>query len=704
MNSFKTPINKKNSYTPLPKGGLYVFLLLGSLLFSLTISAQRNLTLFGLPEVMQTSNISPAFFPSAKLTVGLPGLSNVNYLRSNNSFSAKDLGLKGFFPFGGDPNYAMALSNTNPMNDAFLDATVELFNAGYRLDRHFFRISLTDHVEGLAQYPFGYLDMKADNQKGALVRSKTYDLSGMNINYNHYRALGLGYAFQYNERLSIGARFSLLTGLEHLSTTNSGLMLRLPAEAGGILVANNMTFWASGLDLYDGARNIPLFVEGNYGFSMDIGAEYQVNERIRVFGSVVNIGYLKYNIHNDIYNFNSTDIDPESTDDFVGDLEDEIFDRLIDNPVRRFHPYYRELTPQVYAGGHYAVDGHQKIGFLLNLRKYRDYTSYLDFGLAASYSNRVNPWLTLTGNYALYNKNFINLGFGASAELGPCQVYLATDNVISLFTPSSTKNTHFNVGVNFVFGRMERPDPTKDIAENKMEDPADTTSAPIVELEPPPMLDHSGLVSKPSDARYFLLKVKAKDKATDEIVDATYVDIYRIGLGNKKELVRTNRYGTGEFMLRMDKSEEPHELYLRCYGYEPVTFPFYPTGTSFDQTFVLDYKEGEIPLSASVEPEVDTIVEEEIVEEMPAEPIVEVEDSDAVSADGKKKERIDFGPHRLTQRTSLRQGPSSSATSMDRLDDGDRVIVLEKTNDSWWKVEYNKRSGWVKAALLTPSF
>ncbi len=709
MNSFKTPINKKNECNPLKLGVLYVVLGLGSLLFSTNAAAQRNLTLFGLPEVMQTSNISPAFFPSAQLTVGLPGLSNVNFMRSNNSFTPKDVGLKGFFPFFDEPNYAMGLSKVNPMNTGFLDATVELFNAGYRLDRHFFRLSLTDYVEGRVQYPFGFIDLLADSKKGGLPRSKTYDLSGMNILYNHYRSLGIGYAFQYNERLSIGARFNILSGLEHLSTFNNGVMLRLPAEDSGVLVANQMTLWASGLDLYNGNTNrkLPLFVEGNYGFSLDIGAEFQVNSRIRVFGSAVNIGYLKFNINNDIYQFNSTDVDPESADDFTSDLQDEILDRLTDNPIRRYNPFYRELTPQVYAGGHYSLDGHQKIGLLLNFRKYRDYTNTLEFGLAASYSNRVNDWLTLTGNYAMYNKNFVNLGLGASAELGPCQVYFATDNVISVFVPGSAKNTHFNVGVNFVFGRIAKPSEDDIAQDDKMEEPADSTATVAeVELPPPPMLDHSGLVSKPSDARYFLLKVKAKDKATDEIVDATYVDIYQIGLGGEKELVRTNRYGTGEFMLRMDKSEEPHELYLRCYGYEPVTFPFYPTGTSFDQTFILEYKEGEIPLSASVEPEMDTIIEE-VVEEEP----VEIEPSDEeiveeepveeeVEKPVKEKIILDFGDYRLTQRTSLRQGPSSSATVMTRLDEGDRVTVREKTNDDWWKVEYNRRTGWVKAALL----
>ncbi len=708
MNSFKTPINKKNECNPLKLGVLYVFLGLGSLLFSLNANAQRNLTLFGLPEVMQTSNISPAFFPSARMTVGLPGLSNVNYLRSNNSFTPKDVGLKGFFPFFDDPNYAMGLSEVNPMNTGFLDGTVELFNAGYRLDRHYFRVSLTDYVEGRVQYPFGYIDLLADSKKGGLPRSKTYDLSGMNILYNHYRSLGFGYAFQYNERLSVGARFNVLSGLEHLSTySQNGVMLRLPAEDSGVLVANQMTLWASGLDLYNGATNrkFPIFVEGNYGFSLDIGAEYQVNPRIRVFGSAVNIGYLKFNINNDIYQFNSTDIDPETTDDFATDLQDEILDRLTDNPRRRYNPFFRELSPQVYAGGHYALDGHQKVGLLLNFRKYRDYTNALEFGIAASYSNRVNDWLTLTGNYAMFNKNFVNIGLGASAELGPCQVYFATDNVIGVVLPGSAKNVHVNVGVNFVFGRIERPN-MDDIADNDMPEPADTNAIVQEELPPPPMLDHSGLVSKPSDARYFLLKIKAKDKATDEIVDATYVDIYRIGLGGEKELVRTNRYGTGEFMLRMDKSEDPHELYLRCYGYEPVTFPFYPTGTSFDQTFVLEYKEGEIPLSASVEPEMDTIIEEEVIEE----PIPEVEEEEPeedmeqeIPKPAKEKVIPDFGDYRMTQRTSLRQGPSSSATVMTRLDEGDRVTVREKTNDDWWKVEYNKRTGWVKAALLRPA-
>ena len=58
------------------------------------------------------------------------------------------------------------------------------------------------------------------------------------------------------------------------------------------------------------------------------------------------------------------------------------------------------------------------------------------------------------------------------------------------------------------------------------------------------------------------------------------------------------------------------------------------------------------------------------------------------------------GLHTVSKETSLRAGPDSKARVLVRLPEGGQVKVLEDSGHWWWKVAYEGRTGWAKAALL----
>jgi len=49
---------------------------------------------------------------------------------------------------------------------------------------------------------------------------------------------------------------------------------------------------------------------------------------------------------------------------------------------------------------------------------------------------------------------------------------------------------------------------------------------------------------------------------------------------------------------------------------------------------------------------------------------------------------------------NMRTGPSTSASVVSRLSEGDIIVVLERTNDDWYKVNFHGTSGYVSAPLL----
>jgi uncharacterized protein YgiM (DUF1202 family) len=56
--------------------------------------------------------------------------------------------------------------------------------------------------------------------------------------------------------------------------------------------------------------------------------------------------------------------------------------------------------------------------------------------------------------------------------------------------------------------------------------------------------------------------------------------------------------------------------------------------------------------------------------------------------------------YNLTKATSLRMGASASDRVILRFESGDKVDLIERTDVFWWKVKFNGKVGYVKAALL----
>jgi uncharacterized protein YgiM (DUF1202 family) len=61
---------------------------------------------------------------------------------------------------------------------------------------------------------------------------------------------------------------------------------------------------------------------------------------------------------------------------------------------------------------------------------------------------------------------------------------------------------------------------------------------------------------------------------------------------------------------------------------------------------------------------------------------------------------ISLGTCIVTEKTSLRQSATHESSILRRLDVGEEVVVLEHTNQYWWKVVHYDKTGWVKKALL----
>ena len=304
--------------------------------------------------------------------------------------------------------------------------------------------------------------------------------------------------------------------------------------------------------------------------------------------------------------------------------------------------------------------------------------------------------------------------------------------------------------------REEAKEEDTSLAEAKPKQKSKKEAQPAVAEEAPTM-------NAAKAVRVFQLETMFKDVMTTGLVDAVYVDIYRIDAEGNNVLVRTGRFANGKLSVLLNTSEDEHQVIASAYGYEPYFFSFVPmpgneveadhfmktvaesvedvaqqntdTGQQAEVLGVIPpHEEVEIiPEEAENTPEVEEVVSEEVEntsevvetqplmfesttpetpepssdidtyevveEELPAPPIIEEPEAN-ISIQPQLAIQHTFPTYYITQRTSLRSHATSQSDVLRRLAVGTELEILDKHNEWWWYVSLNGQEGYVKAHLL----
>ncbi|NQZ76739.1 MAG: SH3 domain-containing protein [Ekhidna sp.] len=63
-----------------------------------------------------------------------------------------------------------------------------------------------------------------------------------------------------------------------------------------------------------------------------------------------------------------------------------------------------------------------------------------------------------------------------------------------------------------------------------------------------------------------------------------------------------------------------------------------------------------------------------------------------------------FWIYEINQDVNLRKGPNNKKKVLTTVAEGETITVLEKTNEWWWKVEYNNKVGFIASSFISRSF
>lgn len=539
--------------------------------YSLCLS-QEEFTISNLTKVPQASYAQPALVPHhLRYFVGVPLLSGLQLSSNSQGFTLKDIGLTSLSDR--DLNYDLARRMTDTDNTYRFGARTDLFYGGITNKSGVFTINFTERVLGEAILPNDLFGALADEEMGVGYQEGYYDLSSLSVEALHFKELGVAYTTQKRKGVNWGIRLKFLLGHEALSSENEELMLYYGGDSDYQMFSSmgKLTLSSAGFSHFSPEEKLfRLFSVRNAGVALDAGFHYRYNKRWEFFGSVRDLGGITWR-----KNLNQREI----SGDFPN-LESEVdysFDDLIYERAETTKSFRTSLPTQFAGGMRYFLKNDHRINALASLRLY---PSGADLGLSVGYYIPVAPWLEWTGTYSVYNKQFLNVGTGFAMQFGRVQLYFASDNILSAFSPMGSYNTHFQSGINLTWNKPEkkRRRPTANRETIQPEDPkiASAVGEPAV-----------GKIDDEEQDPYFTLNSQFTTETEGKEVKAIYVDIYRYNDNEERQLIHTSRYPSDEFEVTLYRLHSLHELVVKAYGFEPLVYQFVPDESGLSRAFKL---------------------------------------------------------------------------------------------------------------------
>jgi hypothetical protein len=434
-----------------------------SLFLSLPLlaGAQDSYTMKLLPQLHQSQWVNASNQTDVKLSVGLPVLSGISFYIFNSGFTYNSL-----FNRVNDStvsiNPSKFIDNLKDRNMVALGANISLLSANLSMGNFTAGFSVSDRADVRFIYPKDLFRF-AWYGNGAYI-GKSLNIGDFGLNASWYREYALHGTYNWG-KWTFGASPKLLFGKTNINTRTSYLNVYTDAEYYALTAQTEMNVQTSGFadsaDRAEGRMSFPeyAFNTKNRGLGIDLGASYQVNEKLKVAAGINNLGYIRWksNIHNysagpTSFTFEGFDIAPL----FQGDTSDILStDQYIDSVINiiKFNKssenYTTSLPVEFFAVGSYDLGKMHTVGAQLSTQRF---SKKMIVASTLFYRITLNKHFSGALTYTMKTGSLFNVGGAIVARFAGMQWYLSTDNWWASVRPLDSKNMNVNLGMNLTFG------------------------------------------------------------------------------------------------------------------------------------------------------------------------------------------------------------------------------------------------------------
>lgn len=429
------------------------------LLVSGSLYAQYPTQLIVLKDVPQARYYDAGYFPKYSSNFGIPVLSNITVTASSSGFAMKDFfETKNRIGFSG---LIAGLENKNYLN---VGTGIDLFTLGFKIKKNYFSFNVTPKVDFNLGYNKNLFKFLIEGNGGFVGQTISFDGTGFDI--SAYNEFGLGFSREINEKLSVGGRLKVLLGIANLSGDFDEVSLHTANDDFEITASSTFSINQYGNHLMNDsladAWGAAAVNPSNLGFGVDFGGSYNLSEKLNVFASVIDLGYLSWKdygqrSYNDgaSFSFGGVPYSSSSSSDSSQE-ESSYFEELSDSLQNVFSlkeervSYTTALKTKVFIGANYKLNKYFDADAVAYGRFFgKKFYPSLMLGVGAN----LGSWFRLKLSYAATNKSYDNFGAGVVLNLGAFQIYTAVDNLYGLTQVDYAKNLSGSFGINFVIGK-----------------------------------------------------------------------------------------------------------------------------------------------------------------------------------------------------------------------------------------------------------
>jgi hypothetical protein len=446
-----------------------LFLMLAFSALGYTSMAQSNMTLYNMEPIPQRLSLNPALAPDCKWYLGTPGISSTDFSFESNALDFKSLS-NAFIPKAGTDSFVFDITKLSSILDketyVSLGINQEWINFGFRINKSMFTFGVTEKVKTRIGIPNDLFKLVFEGNGGSNL--------GYNFNFNialdvlHTREYSLGYnRSMLDDKLKIGGRLKYVQGFNVIDTKKNDIVFRTDPNSFAYKVTADIEVNSSSPVFADSAARSDVVklitTPGGEGFGIDLGASYDLTDRIVLTASVVDVGRIKWtNNVRDIksknpgasFEYRGIDIREYTGDSTSGGRGFEaLADTLLDVfALDTSHTSFSTgLLGEFYVGGNFKLNDRHNLGLLLNGSFYNKkfYPS-----MTLSMNSELGRILAVSASYTMMRGSFTNFGLGLGFNFGPEQFYLVSDNLIGLATGNvNTFSARF--GWNHTVGRKK---------------------------------------------------------------------------------------------------------------------------------------------------------------------------------------------------------------------------------------------------------
>ena len=408
-------------------------------------------------NIWQSAKTNPAFISDHKFTVGLPNI-HLNYYNTGGNFNQFVV------------DY-LNEENTIKVGDAINDLSdegnilrgvseIETLSFGYRLGKNIqLGFSHSQKTDVFMDFPKTMAKLFFEGN-GQYV-GETIQLDN-NIQLVAYNEFALSGAMRFS-KLTAGVKLKALTGIANASSSNNKLSLFTDSDVYQLTLQSDYQLDVSTFGTVDdlsnfnvgvGKYNVEEIITKNAGVAVDLGITFQVNDKLKIGASVLDLGQIKWT--ENVNNYSSTGSETYDGFDFgqFNNNDSISFSSAIDtlenafNFIETSEDFSTTLPLKIYLTGTYQFNKMLRFGGMIYNENYRGQNFSV---FAVSANAKLTKLLSVGAIYSGRTDSFVNLGLNFAVKLGPAQLFATTDNILAVVKPYESSNVNLRTGLNLLF-------------------------------------------------------------------------------------------------------------------------------------------------------------------------------------------------------------------------------------------------------------